>query len=167
MFHKMRRKNQELTCEENERILNTVSSGVLALYDDNGYPYAVPLNFVYHGNAVYFHCAKEGHKIDAVKNCDKASFCVVAKDAVVAEKFATDYYSVIVFGKVQIISEQEEMRSILRLLNSKLAPDFPKEGELEIEKDINNVCIIKLEAELITGKAAINGIRDSVNQEEK
>lgn len=164
MFHKMRRKKQELTCEENEKILKTASSGVLALYDDNGYPYAVPLNFVYHDNAVYFHCAKEGHKIDAIRNCDKASFCVTAKAAVVAEQFATDYYSVIVFGRAQIISEQEEMRSILRRLNSKLAPDFPEKGNIEIEEGINNVCIIKLDVEHITGKAAIKGIRDSVKE---
>lgn len=162
MFRQMRRTKQELTREENEKILREVTYGVLGVHGDDGYPYTVPVNFVYSDGAVYFHCAKSGHKTDAIKNDSRVSFTVVAKDAVVAEDFATDYYSVIIFGKAVIITETEEMLYALRLLNKKLAPHLPEEGEKAIEQDFNRVCIVKIEAEHITGKAARDGIHDKV-----
>lgn len=165
MFRAMRRTKQELTKEETEKILEKTSTGVLAVLGDNGYPYAVPLNFVYSNGAIYFHCAREGHKIDAIKANDKVSFTVVAKDAVVAEKFATDYYSAIAFGKAKILTEREDMIGALRVFNKKYSPQFQAEGEREIMKDIDRVCIVKIEIEHLTGKAAISGIRDSVNIE--
>lgn len=161
MFRAMRREKQELTAEECEKILAEASYGVLGVHGDGGYPYTVPLNFVYSGGAVYFHCAKAGHKIDAIRKNDKVSFCAVARDAVVPDKFATDYYSVIVFGKAEILSDKEEKKNALRLLNKKLAPDFPEEGNREIERFLEAVCIVKIKAEHITGKAAIDDIRDT------
>lgn len=161
MFRPMRRINQELTTEETEQIMKSVPTGILAVHGDNGYPYTVPLNFVYDNGAVYFHCSKSGHKIDAIKNNDKVSFCVVAKDKVIPQKFATDYYSVILFGRAKILSENDEIINTLKLINQKLAPDFSKEGNLEIEQAIDKVCIVKIETDHITGKAAIDGIRDT------
>ena len=76
MFRKMRRNKQAISFEDCEKILNENISGVLALSGDNGYPYAVPLSYVYSNGGIYFHCALEGHKIDAIKSCNKASFCI-------------------------------------------------------------------------------------------
>lgn len=165
MFRKMRRTKQELTFAEVEEILYKVPTGVLAVHGEDGYPYTVPLNFVYDNGSIYFHCAKEGHKIDAIKSNDKVSFCVIAKDAVVAKEFATDYYSVVAFGRAKILSSREEMVSALKLLNKKLAPDFPMEGDKEIENSINHVCVVQIKVDYVTGKAAIEGIRDSVKEE--
>ena len=75
MFREMRRKKQILTPEKSIEILKKGTSGVLALSGDDGYPYAVPLSYVYENSMLYFHGAKEGHKIDAIRTCDKASFC--------------------------------------------------------------------------------------------
>lgn len=161
MFRKMRRFKQELTEKKCEEILNSVSTGVLGVTGDMGYPYTVPLNFAYSENAVYFHCAREGHKIDAIKNNDKVSFTVIERDTVVPQKFATDYYSVIIFGRAQILTDEMEKINALRILNKKLAPEFPDEGEKEIEKFLESVCIVKIKIEHMTGKAAINGIRDT------
>lgn len=161
-FRKMRRTKQELTREENEKILESATYGVLAVNGDGGYPYAVPVNFVWSDGALYFHCAKEGHKIDAIKRSGKVSFSAVAKSAVVPQEFATDYYSITVFGKAEILSDKNEMINALRLLNKKLAPDYPTEGEDTIRKDFGGVCVVKIIAEHITGKAAIKGIRDTV-----
>lgn len=164
MFRKMRRTKQELTHEEVEKILNNCPTGILGVHGDNGYPYTVPVNFVYSDGAIYFHCAAEGHKIDAIKENEKVSFCVIAKDAVVPQEFATDYYSVIAFGRAKILDSREEVVNALKLLNKKLAPDFPVEGDKEIENSIKHVCVIKIEIEHVTGKAAIDGIRDTMNK---
>lgn len=165
MFRKMRRTKQELTAAETEKILTSVPDGVLAVAGDDGYPYAVPVNFVYCGGAIYFHCAKEGHKIDAIKTNDRVSFCVVAKNAVVPREFATDYYSVIAFGRAKILTGDTDKINALRLLNKKLAPDFPQEGDIEIEKSLAHVCVVKIEIDHVSGKAAIAGIRDTVKEE--
>ena len=85
MFREMRRKKQALRPEDCARILAQGTSGVLALLGDDGYPYAVPLSYVYHEGRIYFHSAMTGHKLDALRRCPKASFCVVDQDQMVPE----------------------------------------------------------------------------------
>lgn len=155
MFRKMRRCAQELEKSECEIILKMATSGVLALSGDDGYPYAVPLSYVYCGDKLYFHCAKEGHKIDAVKRCDKASFCVVERDDVVPDEYTTYFRSVIVFGRVRIM-EKSEIKEAVEKLALKYAPnDDEKNRESYIEKDFDRLCMIEMTLEHITGKEAI------------
>ena len=101
MLPEMRRKTQQLPRDEAEEILRAGSSGVLALAGNEGYPYALPISYVYHEGRLYFHCAPTGHKLDAVARCPKASFCVIAQDEVVPELYTTRYRSVIAFGTIR------------------------------------------------------------------
>ena len=94
MFREMRRKKQILTEEEAAEVLNRGTSGVLALAGDDDYPYAVPISYVYSDSKIYFHGAKSGHKIDAIKNYEKASFCVIDKDDVIPEEYTTYFRGV-------------------------------------------------------------------------
>ena len=89
----------------------------LALAGDDDCPYAVPISYAYSDSKLYFHGAKSGHKIDAIKRCDKASFCVIDKDDVVPEEYTTYFRSVIAFGKIRIMEEESEMRKAIELLN--------------------------------------------------
>ncbi len=155
MFRKMRRIKQELHQDELERVLKLNTSGVLALNDSNGYPYSVPLSFVYSNGKIYFHSAKSGHKIDAIKNCPKATFCIVDKDDVKPEKYTTFYKSVIAFGKVEIVNDSEETLFAIKQLGEKYYPHHDIELQQEIDKSINRFLIIKLEIVHITGKQAI------------
>ena len=84
-----------------EAVLSRGSHGVLALAGDEGYPYAVPISYVYEGGKLYFHCAKSGHKLDAIARCPKASFCVVDQDQVVPQEYTTYFRSVIAFGTIR------------------------------------------------------------------
>ena len=72
MFREMRRKKQALPAEEVSAILHRGTSGVLALSGDDDYPYAVPISYVFDGAKLYFHCAKDGHKLDAIQRSSKA-----------------------------------------------------------------------------------------------
>ena len=108
MFREMRRKNQLLTDEECIEILNSSTSGTLALLGDNDYPYSVPISYVYNDGKLYFHSALTGHKIDAINMHSKASFCVIAQDKVVPEKYTTYFRSVIAFGKICVIDNDAE-----------------------------------------------------------
>ena len=154
MFREMRRKNQLLTKEEAEKILENGTSGTLALLGDEGYPYCVPISYVYNNNKIYFHSAKSGHKIDAVKNCDKASFCVIDKDEVKPQEYTTYFRSVIAFGRIHVIDDKDELISALSLLGERYNPGHLSDCLTEINKFINNVCVLCLEIEHMTGKAA-------------
>ena len=153
MFREMRRKNQLLKDSESVQILKERTSGVLAVLGDGGYPYAVPLSYVYADGKIYFHCAKEGHKLDAIKRIDKVSFCVVDCDNVVPDEYTTYYRSVIVFGRARILSDDEK-RAPLEKLAAKYTPDDAEGRKKEIERFFERVCMIEMKIEHMTGKEA-------------
>lgn len=159
MFREMRRINQSLSEGETNRIMMTASSGVLALAGEGGYPYAVPMSYAYENGKIYFHCANEGHKIDAIKSNDKISFCVIDKDEVVPEAFNTNYRSVIAFGRAKILSDDKDRLEALESLIRKYSPDYVPEGQNEIKKHWERVCLVEVSVEQMTGKAA----RDFMN----
>ena len=107
-FRAMRRLRQQLSEEESISILQKSTAGTLALLGDNDYPYAVPISHVYADGRLYFHSALSGHKVDAIRKCDKASFCVIAQDDVQPEKYTTFFRSVIAFGRIHIIEDEAE-----------------------------------------------------------
>ena len=152
MFREIRRKKQLLPEETVVEMLQRNTSGTLALLGDDDYPYAVPLSFIYLNGKLYFHSAKNGHKIDAVRNYEKASFCVIDRDQIVPEKFTTHYRSVIAFGKVRLIEEVEEMRSIATALAMKYSGDFAEQIPDEFKAYVNNLVIIEMTIEHMTAK---------------
>ncbi|MBP1550396.1 MAG: pyridoxamine 5'-phosphate oxidase family protein [Oscillospiraceae bacterium] len=158
MFREMRRFKQALTKEKCEKILRKCTSGTLALSGDNGYPYAVPLSYFYDDGKIYFHCAKMGHKIDAVKNCSKASFCVIEHDGVIPEKFTTAYRSVIAFGQIRIIDNPEEMRRAITMLSDKYSPNMDSAHDKEIDEFFSRLCMLELTVEHLTGKAGLEAM---------
>ena len=156
MFREMRRKKQKLSKEECERILYDGTSGVLALHGDDGYPYTVPISYVYDGEKLWFHSAKSGHKIDAVLKNDKASFCVIDQDQIVPEEYTTYFRSVIAFGRIRIAEDDTEKRSAIEKLALKYSPDDTDENrEKAIEREWNPLCILEMEIEHLSGKQAI------------
>ncbi|HHV13388.1 MAG TPA: pyridoxamine 5'-phosphate oxidase family protein [Clostridiales bacterium] len=160
MFREMRRKNQILTLEENIQILNRGTSGVLAVAGDNDYPYAVPLSYVYHDNKIFFHCARAGHKLDAIARNPKVSFCITDKDQVVQEEYTTYFRSVIVFGKARILESETEKRAALAILTARYSPDVEEAQRSQaIEKALQAVCMIELAIEHMSGKEAAELVR--------
>ena len=152
MFRELRRTKQKLSTEQNEEILRRATSGVLALQGDDGYPYAVPLSFVYDEGRLYFHSAVAGHKIDALKNSEKATFCIIAEDNIVPSEFTTLYKSVIVFGRAKIVENEEEARAAMIKLGKKYSSGYENEGSMAIERQKANYVVIRLDAEHISGK---------------
>ena len=159
MFREMRRKKQKLSKEECDRILYTGTSGVLALHGDDGYPYAVPISYVYDGEKLLFHSAKNGHKIDAILKNANASFCVIDQDQIVPEEYTTYFRSIIAFGKIRILEDDTEKRSAIEKLAVKYAPDDTAENrDKAIEREWKPLCMMEMEIEHLTGKQAIEMI---------
>ncbi len=154
-FRDMRRKRQQLSDEESIGILENATSGTLALLGDNGYPYAVPISYVYHEGHLYFHSALSGHKIDAIRKCDKASFCVIDQDEVKPKKYTTYFKSVIAFGRIHIIEDEQEKLATARMLGNRYNPNDDESLQKELESGFARMLMIRFDVEHLTGKEAI------------
>ena len=151
----MRRNGQQMSDDECIDILRNATSGTLAVLGDGGYPYAVPLSYVYVDGKLFFHSALSGHKVDAIRNYDKASFCVIAQDNVQPQKYTTYYRSVIAFGRVHIIDNEEEKLQTARLLGYRYNPGDDESLQKEMEKGFSRMLMIRFDIEHLTGKEAI------------
>ena len=158
-FRAMRRKRQQLSEEESVAILKKATAGTLALLGDNDYPYAVPLSYVYHEGRIYFHSALAGHKVDAIRKCDKASFCVIEQDDVQPEKYTTFFRSVIAFGRIRIIEDEHEKLETARMLGNRYNPNHDEALQKEIEGGLSRMLMIRFDIEYLTGKEAIELVR--------
>ena len=159
-FRPMRRKRQQLSNEESIAILEKATAGTLALLGDEGYPYAVPISYVYTDGKLYFHSALAGHKVDAIRKCDKASFCVIEQDDVQPKKYTTFYRSVIAFGRIHIIEDEQEKLATARMLGNRYNPNDDESLRQEIESGLSRMLMLRFDIEHLTGKEAIELVRE-------
>ena len=158
-FRPMRRFRQQLSDDESVGILKKATSGTLALLGDNGYPYAVPISYVYAEGKLYLHSALSGHKVDAIRNCDKASFCVIEQDIIHPKEYTTYFRSVIAFGRIHILEDDVEKLSAARLLSERYNPGDDEGFQKELEKGFACMLAIRFDIEHLTGKEAIELVR--------
>lgn len=147
----MRRKRQQIPEEEAIEILKKGSHCVLALAGDGGYPYAVPVNYVYADGKVIVHGASAGHKFDALSAESKVSLCVIDEDKVIPEKLTTAYRSVIVFGHARILKSPEEIMRACVDLGMRFSSDR-ENVEKSAHDALSRVCCVEIEIDHITGK---------------
>ena len=160
MFRDMRRKDQVLSREVCLAVLDRGTSGVLAVHGDDGYPYAVPLSYAYEDGKLWFHCARTGHKLDAILRDPKVTFCVVDRDQVVPLEYTTYFRSVILFGKARVLEDPAEIRTALEKLALRYAPeDSEAHREAILEKELPAVVVIEVTMEHLSGKEAIELVR--------
>lgn len=160
MFRSMRRHKQLLSDQETIKILEDGTSGVLAVLGDEDYPYAVPLSYVYTDGRIYFHCAKSGHKLDAIQKHPKASFCVIGQDRVVPQEYTSYFRSAIAFGRPRVLTDEAEIRRAIELLADKYHPSATAEVRNEfIRREADLLCMFALEIEHLTGKEAIELVK--------
>ena len=153
MFRKMRRFNQQISDSECIEILKNTKRGVLSLIGDDGYPYGLPIDYWYceDDGKIYFHGAKEGHKIDSIKACGKASYCVYDEGFRKEGDWALNIKSVITFGRIALVEDEEKAREICTALVRKFTDD-----EEYLEKELKNalprVQCLEFVPEHMTGK---------------
>ncbi len=153
MFREMLRKKQQLPENECIDILKSQLRGVLSVLGDDGYPYGMPINHYYNeqDGKLYFHCGKQGHKIDAVRRHDKASFCVFDEGFRRDGEWALNIRSVIVFGRIEFIEDRETVYRISEELSRKFTDD-DEYIRREIERFGPGTLMFALVPEHITGK---------------
>lgn len=154
VFRKLRRKDRIMAEIDSIEVLDNGNYGVLSITNMNGYPYGIPLNYVFMNKNIYFHSATEGDKIDSIANNNKASFCVVGESTPLPDKFSMKYKSVIVFGTVIEVDGREKDDALLGLI-TKYSPQFIDNGKKYIESDKHKTKVLKLNIEYICGKARV------------
>jgi nitroimidazol reductase NimA-like FMN-containing flavoprotein (pyridoxamine 5'-phosphate oxidase superfamily) len=152
MHREMRRKDRQSTPEEAFELLSRGEYGILATSDGTNQPYALPLSYVYANDCIYFHCAREGHKLDNIKSNEKVSFTVVGATKVLPAKFSTSFESVVVFGTASIIEDENEKVAALKSLIEKYSGDFITEGLEYIDRAAAATCVVRIHIDRITGK---------------
>ena len=152
-FRPMRRFRQQISKEECIRLLTTEKRGVLSMIGENGFPYGIPLDHWYcpEDGKIYFHCAKVGHKLDAIAACDKVSYCVMDEGYRKNGEWALNINSLVVFGRMSIVEDEAKKRYICTNLVRKFTDD-----EEYLQKELTNafprVCCLEMVIEHMTGK---------------
>ena len=148
----MGRIKQQISREECIRVLKEQPRGVLSMIGDDGYPYGIPLNHLYMDDGhIYFHCGKHGHKIDAIAKCDKVSYCVCDQGYRKDGEWALNINSVVIFGRIREVTDEEKMREICTLLTKKFTDD-DEYLQRELAGSFKNVKCLELIPEHMTGK---------------
>lgn len=153
MFHELRRQDRKMEDSDVWELLRKAEYGILSTVDAEGYPYGVPLSYIYNEKeqALYFHCAREGHKLDNIAFNNKASFCAVGKAQTLAERFSVRFQSAIAFGRVSEANEEEKQEALVAFLK-KYSADFMEKGLKYLAADKPNCRVFKFQIEHLTGK---------------
>lgn len=153
MFRPIRRKKNEISTEEVRELLRVSRRGVLALSGDDGYPYAIPVNYLYDevNGKIFFHGSRVGHKVDALKKCDKVCFTVIGPEQVKAEEWAPFVQSAVVFGRCRLIDNSPEAEALLKKFAMKYFPNEELANE-EISTAGQAVQMYEIVIEHISGK---------------
>ena len=124
MFRPVRKKKNELDAKAAEALLCKNRRGVLAVNGDDGYPYAIPINYVYDPDIqkIYFHGARAGHKVDALHTCDKVCFTVYGNETIREEPWAPFMQSAVVFGRCHLVQDDARALELLKRFAMKYYP---------------------------------------------
>lgn len=153
MFRAIHKKKNALNLEATHALLLSSRRGILAVNGDDGYPYAIPINYVYDKDAqkIYFHGARTGHKVDALHACNQVCFTVYGNETVKEEPWAPFVQSVVVFGRCHLVADGERATMLLKKLAMKYYPN-EQMVDAEIARAGKAAQIFEIEIEHLSGK---------------
>jgi nitroimidazol reductase NimA-like FMN-containing flavoprotein (pyridoxamine 5'-phosphate oxidase superfamily) len=153
MFRELTRKKQALSRETCVELLKTETRGVLSVIGDGGYPYGTPMNHYYceEDGCIYFHCGRKGHRLDALRACDRVSFCVYDEGYRREGEWALNVRSAVVFGRMEIIDDPDEVIRLVTPLCHKFTDDEDYIRR-ELTQSTKATLLLKLTPEHISGK---------------
>lgn len=153
MFRTIRKKKNALDITSTKNLLQQNRRGVLSMNGDDGYPYAIPVNYLYDedNKKIYFHGARAGHKVDALKACDKVCFTVYGNEMIKEESWAPYMQSVVVFGRCHLLETNEKTMTLLKKFAMKYYPNEKMVDE-EILRAGKAAQLFEIEIEHLSGK---------------
>ena len=153
MFRPIRKKKNEISLDAAKELLRCSRRGILAVNGDHGYPYAIPINYLYDKDAqkIIFHGAKAGHKVDSLKACDKVCFTLFGNESIQEESWAPFLQSVVVFGRCHLVENREDSMKLIKKFAMKYYPD-EKMVDDEVALSGSSTQMFEIEIEHLSGK---------------
>jgi nitroimidazol reductase NimA-like FMN-containing flavoprotein (pyridoxamine 5'-phosphate oxidase superfamily) len=142
--------NKQVSRDMAMNILNNAEYGVLSTVDKAGQPYGVPLNYIVLDDAIYLHCALEGHKLDNISDNNRVSFTVIGYSEIVPASFTAKYESIVVFGRATLANEPEKVNMLQKLVQ-RYSPEFQEKGMKVIDAFKDKCTVIRIDIEHISG----------------
>ena len=153
MFRQVRKKANEITVSSAKALIKKSRRGILAVNGDNGYPYAIPINYLFEEESqkIFFHGSKVGHKVDAIKKSDKVCFTVYGNEQIKEETWAPYLQSALVFGRCKLIEDEDRAMKVLKDFAMKYYPSA-RMVEEEMKKAAKATQMFEITIEHISGK---------------
>lgn len=150
MFRKIRKIKNEIDKDAVDSLLHSCRRGVLSMNGEDGYPYAIPVNYYYDeaNQKIYFHGAKAGYKVDCLNSCDKVCFTVFGNESIKDLEWAPYVQSVVVFGRCHLADTNNE---VLKTFMMKYYPNVDLVDKV-IEEDSKFVQMYEISIEHKSGK---------------
>ena len=153
MFREVRRKKNELSADAAKKLLSNERRAILAMNGDDGYPYAIPVNYLYSeaDGRIYFHGSPVGYKAELIEKCPKICFTVYGSVSVGDPEWAPFVQSAVVFGRCRRVEDKERTLRLAREFARKYYPD-EESIEAVIAGSGDAVRMFEIVIEHITGK---------------
>ena len=148
----MRRKDLAMSQEATSALIDAKEYAVLSLTGPDGRAYGVPLDYVRKEDCLYFHGAKEGRKVDAMRINPWACAVILGDTTIVPEKFGRKYESAIIEGPIELIDDPEQKRRVMTWVGESRSPGYPEKAQSVIERMLDRVLIYKMKMEIVSGK---------------
>ena len=150
MFRKIRKIKNEIDKDAVDSLLHSCRRGILSMNGEDGYPYAIPVNYYYDeaNQKIYFHGAKAGYKVDCLNSCDKVCFTVFGNESIKDLEWAPYVQSVVVFGRCHLVDTDNE---VLKTFIMKYYPSVDLVDKV-IEEDSKFVQMYEISIEHKSGK---------------
>ena len=150
-MRELRRKERGMNMEDARAVLGSCRHAVLAMVGEDGLPYAVPVSPVLDGDTLYFHSARDGEKVDALRVHPEVCVTAVGEHHTVEERYTEAYRSAIARGRAEQV-EGEEKRLALRLLAERYCPTAAERWSEEAELYDGAVLVYAIRLRQICGK---------------
>lgn len=144
---------RQLSSEATEELMLRGNHGTLSVNGDDGYPYGVPISYVYVDGAIYCHSAGKGYKVDCIKRDPKVCFSSTVSEEIVEKETTAKFESFIAFGKASFVDDADEKRKVMTAFVDRLTPNEIATGMAYLEKALASVNLIKVTIEDVKGKA--------------
>jgi nitroimidazol reductase NimA-like FMN-containing flavoprotein (pyridoxamine 5'-phosphate oxidase superfamily) len=149
----LRREDRRLDDAAAMALLERGEYGILSTTGKDNRPYGIPVNYVIMEDAIFFHCATEGRKLENITANRGVSFCVVGRTELLPEKFSTRYESVVVSGDAGVVADPEQKKTVLNALVAKYAPGNMAAGKGYIDKLMDKTAVVRISIHHLIGKA--------------
>lgn len=148
----MRRIDREMPAEFAYDVTDRCEYAMLSMTDLEGLPYGLPITIVREENTIYFHCARDGFKIQCLRANPHVCLACVCDTHIIEEKFTTEFASAILRGTASEVTDDAEKIHALRLLCQRHTPAGMDGFEDAVARSLYRTAVWKIEISDITGK---------------